>query len=99
MFKTQQITKVELFPVSLELLLFSSRIILGYFQEEFKATFLQRGFRAHTKSEVKRGIPHVQSLKVIPETPDNRSGEGGERGGVRSGRRKNRTWMVGTEKD
>ena len=99
MFKTQQITKVELFPVSLELLLLSSRIILGYFQEEFKATFLQRGFRAHAKSEVKRGIPHVQSLKVIPETPDNRSGEGGGgRGGVRRGG-KNRTWMVGTEKD
>ena len=76
MFKTQQITKVELFPVSLELLLLSSRIILGYFQE-FKATFLQRGFRAHTKSEVKCVIPHVHSLKVIPETPDNRSGEGG----------------------
>lgn len=102
MFKTQQITKVELLPVSLGLLLLSSRIILGYFQEEFKATFLQRGFRAHAKSEVKRGIPHVQSLKVIPETPDDWSGEGGrggERGGVRSGRRKNRTWMVGTEKD
>ena len=102
MFKTQQITKVELLPVSLGLLLLSSRIILSYFQEEFKATFLQRGFRAHTKSEVKRGIPHVQSLKVIPETPDDWSGEGGrggERGGVRSGRRKNRTWMVGTEKD
>ena len=102
MFKTQQITKVELFPVSLELLLLSSRIILSYFQEEFKATFLQRGFRAHAKSEVKRGIPHEQSLKVIPETPDNRSGEGGgggrERGGVRRGG-KNRTWMVGTEKD
>ena len=106
MVKTQQITKVDLFPVSLELLLLSSRIVLGYFQEEFKATFLQRGFRAHAKSEVKRGIPHVQSLKVIPETPDDWSGEGGEggerggeRGGVRSGRRKNRTWMVGTEKD
>ena len=81
MFKTQQITKVELFPVSLGLLLLSSRIILGYFQEEFKATFLQRGFRAHAKSEVKRGIPHVQSLKVIPETPDDWSGEGGEGGG------------------
>ena len=85
MFKTQQITKVELFPVSLELLLLSSRIILGYFQEEFKATFLQRGFRAHAKSEVKRGIPHVQSLKVIPETPDNRSGR--ERGGSKKGRK------------
>ena len=81
MFKTQQITKVDLFPVSLELLLLSSRIVLGYFQEEFKATFLQRGFRAHAKSEVKRGIPHVQSLKVIPETPDDWSGEGGEGGG------------------
>ena len=81
MFKTQEITKVELFPVSLGLLLLSSRIILGYLQEEFKATFLQRGFRAHTKSEVKRGIPHVQSLKVIPETPDDWSGEGGGRGG------------------
>lgn len=26
-------------------------------------------------------------------------GERGGEGGVRSGRRKNRTWMVGTEKD
>ena len=87
MFKTQQITKVDLFPVSLELLLLSSRIVLGYFQKEFKATFLQRGFRAHAKSEVKRGIPHVQSLKVIPETPDNRSGEGGGERGSKKGRK------------
>ena len=81
MFKTQQITKVELFPVSLELLLLSSRIILSYFQEEFKATFLQRGFRAHAKSEVKRGIPHVQSLKVIPRLLITGVGRGGEREG------------------
>ena len=38
--------------------------------------------------KVKRGIPHVQSLKVIPETPDNWSGEGGGgRGGSKKGRK------------
>ena len=75
MFKTQQITKVELFPVSLELLLLSSRIILGYFQEEFKATFLKRWFRAHTKST------------VIP-APDNRGGGGGGEGGSKKWKKK-----------